>query len=63
MSWGLPKLPGLTFTDPTKTQFHRCPSLKYYQGRRFPDMHVMGAGGTGTDTDSNAFALAEDSVM
>ncbi|XP_049888061.1 EF-hand domain-containing protein 1-like, partial [Pectinophora gossypiella] len=62
MAWGLPKLPGLTFSDPTKTQFHLYPSLKLQQGYRFPDMKVRGPGGTDTDVDSNAFAQPEDSV-
>ncbi|CAB3237276.1 unnamed protein product [Arctia plantaginis] len=62
MAWGLPKLPGLTFADPTKTQFHIKSTLRYYQGHRFPDTNVRGTGGTGTDVDSNAFALPEDSV-
>ncbi|XP_075982784.1 EF-hand domain-containing protein 1-like [Anticarsia gemmatalis] len=62
MAWGLPKLPGLTFADPTKTQYHMKSTLRYYQGHRFPDTSVKGPGGTGTDVDSNAFALPEDSV-
>ncbi|XP_047523227.1 EF-hand domain-containing protein 1-like [Pieris napi] len=62
MAWGLPKLPGLTFADPTKTQYHVRSSLRYYQGHRFPDTLVRGSGGTDTDVDSNAFALPEDSV-
>ncbi|KAM3966804.1 EF-hand domain-containing protein 1 [Aphomia sociella] len=62
MAWGLPKLPGLTFSDPTKTQYHMRSSLRYYQGHRFPDTTVRGPGGTATDVDSNAFALPEDSV-
>ncbi|VVC94190.1 unnamed protein product, partial [Leptidea sinapis] len=35
MAWGLPKLPGLTFPDPTKTQHHMRSSLRYYQGHSF----------------------------
>ncbi|XP_052753824.1 EF-hand domain-containing protein 1-like [Galleria mellonella] len=62
MAWGLPKLPGLTFSDPTKTQYHIRSSLRYYQGHRFPDTVVRGPGGTATDVDSNAFTLPEDSV-
>lgn len=62
MAWGLPKLPGLTFSDPTKTQYHMRSSLRYYQGHRFPDTVVRGPGGTATDVDSNAFALPDDSV-
>lgn len=62
MAWGLPKLPGLTFSDPTKTQFHMKSSLRYYQGHRFPDTHLRGPGATDTDVDSNAFALPDDSV-
>lgn len=62
MAWGLPKLPGLTFSDPTKTQYHVCNSLKFYQGYRFPDISVRGPGGAPTDVDSNAFALPEDPV-
>ncbi|XP_050673267.1 EF-hand domain-containing protein 1-like [Leptidea sinapis] len=62
MAWGLPKLPGLTFPDPTKTQHHMRSSLRYYQGHRFPDTLIRGPGGTDTDVDSNAFALPEDSV-
>ncbi|KAJ0181205.1 hypothetical protein K1T71_003290 [Dendrolimus kikuchii] len=62
MAWGLPKLPGLTFSDPTKTQYHIRSSLRYYQGHRFPDTVVRGPGGTATDVDSNAFALPDDSV-
>lgn len=62
MAWGLPKLPGLTFADPTKTQFHIKSSLRYYQGYRFPDNALRGPGGTDTDVDSNAFSLSEDSV-
>ncbi|XP_022820957.1 EF-hand domain-containing protein 1-like [Spodoptera litura] len=62
MAWGLPKLPGLTFSDPTKTQYHMRSSLRYYQGHRFPDTEIRGPGGTATDVDSNAFALPEDTV-
>ncbi|CAH0600471.1 unnamed protein product [Chrysodeixis includens] len=62
MAWGLPKLPGLTFSDPTKTQYHIKSSLRYYQGHRFHDTNIRGPGGTATDVDSNAFALPEDSV-
>ncbi|CAG5017875.1 unnamed protein product [Parnassius apollo] len=62
MAWGLPKLPGLTFSDPTKTKHHMRSSLRYYQGYRFPDTVVRGPGGAATDVDSNAFALPEDSV-
>ncbi|XP_037300618.1 EF-hand domain-containing protein 1 [Manduca sexta] len=62
MAWGLPKLPGLTFSDPTKTQYHIRSSLRYYQGHRFPDTLIRGPGGTATDVDSNAFALPDDSV-
>ncbi|XP_068629097.1 EF-hand domain-containing protein 1-like [Battus philenor] len=62
MAWGLPKLPGLTFSDPTKTRYHMRSSLRYYQGHRFPDTLVKGPGGTATDVESNAFALPEDSV-
>ncbi|XP_023949094.2 EF-hand domain-containing protein 1-like [Bicyclus anynana] len=63
MAWGLPKLPGLTFADPTKTQHHIRSSLRYYQGHRFPDTTLRAPGGTATDADSNAFALPEDSVI
>ncbi|KAL0850148.1 hypothetical protein ABMA28_012024 [Loxostege sticticalis] len=62
MAWGLPKLPGLTFSDPTKTQYHMKSTLRYYQGHRFPDTTVRGPGGTATDIDSNAFAMPEDAV-
>ncbi|XP_047536676.1 EF-hand domain-containing protein 1-like [Vanessa atalanta] len=62
MAWGLPKLPGLVFSDPTKTQHHIRSSLRYYQGHRFPDTLIRGPGGTATDVDSNAFALPDDSV-
>ncbi|KAI5634772.1 DUF1126 PH-like domain-containing protein [Phthorimaea operculella] len=62
MAWGLPKLPGLMFSDPSKTQFHVCPSLKYYQGHMFPSTTVRGHGNVGTDVDSNAYALTTDSV-
>ncbi|XP_053602029.1 EF-hand domain-containing protein 1-like [Plodia interpunctella] len=63
MAWGLPKLPGLTFSDPTKTQFHMKSSLRFYQGHRFPDTALRAPGGADTDVDSNAFALPEDSVI
>ncbi|XP_045542556.1 EF-hand domain-containing protein 1 [Papilio machaon] len=62
MAWGLPKLPGLTFSDPTKTKHHMRSSLRFYQGYRFPDTIIVGPGGSATDVDSNAFALPEDSV-
>ncbi|XP_028038206.1 EF-hand domain-containing protein 1-like [Bombyx mandarina] len=62
MAWGLPKLPGLTFSDPTRTQYHLRSSLRYYQGHRFPDTVVRGPGGAPTDVDSNAFALPDDSI-
>lgn len=63
MAWGLPKLPGLTFSDPTKTQHHLKSSLYFYQGYRIPDPKVVGPGSSPTDIDSNAFALPEDTVM
>ncbi|XP_061712328.1 EF-hand domain-containing protein 1-like [Cydia pomonella] len=62
MAWGLPKLPGLTFSDPTKIQHHMRSSLRIYQGHRFPDTSLRAPGGEATDVDSNAFALPDDSV-
>lgn len=62
MAWGLPKLPGLTFSDPTKTQYHLKNTLRYYQGHRFPDTTVRAPGGAPTDADSNAYVAIDDSV-
>ncbi|XP_037964332.2 EF-hand domain-containing protein 1 isoform X1 [Plutella xylostella] len=62
MAWGLPKLPGLSFSDPTKSRHHLRGSLRFHHGHRFPDTRVTAPGGEPTDVDSNAFALPDDSV-
>ncbi|GBP70240.1 hypothetical protein EVAR_7507_1 [Eumeta japonica] len=62
MAWGLPKLPGMTFSDPTRTRFHLQSSLKYCQGYRCPEVRARGTGGAPTDADSNAFTAVEDSI-
>ncbi|XP_041973572.1 EF-hand domain-containing protein 1-like [Aricia agestis] len=62
MAWGLPKLPGYTFSDPTRGSHHLRSSMRFYHGYMMPDTLVRGPGGTDTDVDSNAFALADDSL-
>jgi len=42
---GLPFLPGNTFTDPTKTRYHRSQSLGYKNGYAIPVHPTVGIGG------------------
>lgn len=43
---GLPFLPGNSFTDPTKSKYHRSHSLSYKNGYAIPTHPTVGIGGT-----------------
>ncbi|XP_017777691.1 PREDICTED: EF-hand domain-containing protein 1-like [Nicrophorus vespilloides] len=52
---GLPKLPGLSFRDPSIQRFHLCQTFDIINGYRHPKMHFTGHGNSELDINSVAY--------
>ncbi|EFA04366.1 EF-hand domain-containing protein 1-like Protein [Tribolium castaneum] len=59
---GLPKLPGLTFTDPTLTSYHLSQTFSISNGYKIPKNDYVGIGNRELDSNSVKFISTNDPV-
>ncbi|CAH0556686.1 unnamed protein product [Brassicogethes aeneus] len=59
---GLPKLPGLSFTDPTQTRFHKSATFDIINGYTIPKSNFLAPGGRELESNSVKYIQKSDPV-
>ncbi|XP_077288107.1 EF-hand domain-containing protein 1-like [Arctopsyche grandis] len=62
MSWGLPKLPGFSFEDVTKTNFHVPRKIDYVNGYPIVRCDGRAVGGSSMDADGSNYIDVSDAL-
>lgn len=62
MSWGLPKLPGFSFGDVTKTNFHVPRKIDYVNGYPIVQCDGRAIGGSSMDADGSNYIDVSDAL-